>query len=36
MDFSGPLYDVRMRRGQGYNSYIQEPRIDKAVEIQGC
>ena len=33
MDFQGPLYDVRMRRGQGYNSYIQEPRIDDAVEF---
>lgn len=33
MDHSGPLYTVRMRRGQGYNSYIQEPRIDNAVTI---
>jgi hypothetical protein len=34
MDFQGPLYDVRMSRGQGYNSYIQEPRLYEAVEIK--
>jgi hypothetical protein len=34
MDFQGPLYDVRMSRGQGYNSYIQEPRLYKAVKIE--
>lgn len=34
MDFQGPLYDVRMSRGQGYNSYIQEPRLYEAVEIR--
>ncbi|KIX97111.1 uncharacterized protein Z520_07225 [Fonsecaea multimorphosa CBS 102226] len=33
MDDSGPLYNVRMKRGQGYNSYIQEVRIDNAVSI---
>jgi hypothetical protein len=33
MDDTGPLYNVRMKRGQGYNSYIQEPRIDNAVWI---
>ncbi|KAL6247398.1 hypothetical protein RBB50_005744 [Rhinocladiella similis] len=33
MDDSGPLYNVRMKRGQGYNSYIQEVRIDNAVTI---
>jgi hypothetical protein len=34
MDFQGPLFDVRMRRGQGYNSYIQEPRVENAVEFR--
>lgn len=34
MDFQGPLYDVRMSRGQGYNSYIQEPRLYEAVEMK--
>ena len=34
MDFQGPLYDVRMSRGQGYNSYIQEPRLYEAVKIE--
>lgn len=29
----GPTYNVRMRRGQGFNSYIEEPRIDNAVLI---
>jgi hypothetical protein len=33
MDDCGPVYNVRMRRGQGYNSYVQEPRIDNAVLI---
>lgn len=33
MDDSGPLYNVRMKRGQGYNSYIQEVRIENAVTI---
>jgi hypothetical protein len=33
MDFQGPLYDVRMSRGQGYNSYIQEVRVHNAVKI---
>jgi hypothetical protein len=33
MDESGPVYNVRMKRGQGYNSYVQEPRIDNAVSI---
>jgi hypothetical protein len=33
MDDYGPVYNVRMRRGQGYNSYVQEPRIDNAVLI---
>ncbi|KIW14581.1 hypothetical protein PV08_07365 [Exophiala spinifera] len=33
MDDCGPLYNVRMKRGQGYNSYIQEVRIDNAVTI---
>jgi hypothetical protein len=33
MDESGPVYNVRMKPGQGYNSYVQEPRIDNAVSI---
>ena len=33
MDDCGPFYNVQMRRGQGYKSYIQEPRIENAVSI---
>ena len=34
MEDTGVPYNVRMRLGQGYNSYIQEPRIDNAVAIR--
>jgi hypothetical protein len=33
MDEVGPLYTVGMSRGQGFNSYIQETRIDNAVKF---
>jgi hypothetical protein len=34
MEDTGPLFNVRMQLGQDYNSFVQECRINNAVDIQ--